>query len=94
MQNYTKSQDTLFPFHPQLWLKSNGTIPLRSWFIKHLRHYFSAHIAGQSLWAGGATAMVEAGAEPQLIKGAGRWMSNTSEHYIRKNPVIFHAYNT
>ena len=91
MQNYTKSRDTLFPFHPQLWLKSDGTIPLRSGFIKCLRHYFSAHIAGQSLRAGGATAMAEAGAEPQLIKGAGRWTSNAFERYIRKNPVVLHA---
>ena len=52
MQSYTKSCDKLFSFHPQLWLKSNGTIPLRSWFIKSLQRYFSAHIAGQSLQAG------------------------------------------
>ena len=91
MQNYTKSRDTFFPFHPQLWLKSNGTIPLRSWFIKRLRHYFGAHIAGQSLRAGGATAMAEAGAEPQLIKRAGHWTSNTFKRYIRKNPIILHA---
>ena len=91
MLNYTKSRDTLFPFHPQLWLKSDGTIPLRSWFIKRLRRYFSAHIAGQSLRAGGATAMAEAGAEPQLIKGAGRWTSTAFERYIRKNPVVLHA---
>jgi hypothetical protein len=30
---YIKSRDTLFPSHPQLWLKADGTIPLRSWFI-------------------------------------------------------------
>ena len=91
MQNYTKSRDMLFPFHPQLWLKSDSTIPLGSWFIKRLQRYFSAHIAGQSLWAGGATAMAEAGTEPQLIKGAGRWTSNAFERYIRKNPVVLHA---
>jgi hypothetical protein len=49
MTQYIKSQDTLFPFHPQLWLRSNGSISLRSWFIKCLHHYFNAHIAGQSL---------------------------------------------
>ena len=91
MAEYVTSRDTLFPFHPQLWLRSNGSIPLRSWFIKRLRHYFTAEIAGQSLRAGGATAMAEAGAEPQLIKGAGRWSSNAFERYIRKNPVVLHA---
>jgi hypothetical protein len=47
-----------------LWLKANGTIPLHAWFIKHLHHYFGTDIAGQSLCAGGATAMAEAGAIP------------------------------
>src|ERR1700676_3333555 len=81
----------LFPFHPQLWLKADGTVPLHSLFINHLHHYFGSHIAGQSLHAGGATALAEAGAVPELIKGAGRWSSTTFEHYICKNPVILHA---
>ena len=91
MQRYIHSRDLLFPFHPQLWLKSDGTIPLRSWFLRRLHHYFGSHIAGQSLRAGGATAMAEAGAAPQLIKGAGRWSSSTFKRYIRKNPVVLHA---
>ena len=85
------SRDTLFPFHPPLCLRSNGSIPLQSWFIKCLRHYFSTQVAGQSLRAGGATAMAEAGTELQLIKGAGQWSSNAFERYIRKNPVVLHA---
>ena len=91
MAQYIKSWDTLFMFHPQLWLRSNGLIPLCSWFIKHLHHYFTPQIAGQSLQAGGATAMAEVGAEPQLIKGAGQWSSSAFERYIRKNPVILHV---
>ena len=39
----------------------------------------------------GATAMAEAGAEPQLIKGAGQWSSSDFERYIRKNLVVLHA---
>jgi hypothetical protein len=90
MQCYIESQNWLFPFHLQLWLKSDGSIPLQSWFIKRLHCYFGSDIAGQSLWAGGATAMAE-GAAPQLIKGAGRWSSSAFECYIRKNPVVLHA---
>ena len=41
--------------------------------------------------AGGATAMAEAGAEPILIKGAGRWSSSVFGQYIHKNPVVLHA---
>ena len=32
--------------------------------------------------AGGVTAMAEAGAIPELIKGAGQWGSTTFEWYI------------
>jgi len=91
MIRYIKSCDTLFPFHPQLWLKADGTTPLRSWFISHLHHYFGTDIAGQSMRSGGATAMAEAGAVPELIKGAGRWSSTAFERYIRKNLVMLHA---
>ena len=73
MEHYIKSRDTLFPFHPQLWLKADGTIPLCAWFIKHLHHYFRTNIAGQSLCTGGTTAMAEASAVPELIKGASWW---------------------
>jgi hypothetical protein len=91
MEHYIRSRDILFPFHPQLWIKANGTVPLRSWFIARLRRYFGTTIAGQSMRAGGATAMAEAGAAPELIKGAGRWGSTAFERYIRKNPVVLHA---
>jgi hypothetical protein len=91
MERYIKSRDQLFPFHPQLWLKADGTVPLRSWFIMRLRHYFGSHIAGQSMRAGGATAMAEAGATPELIMGTGRWISPSWRRYIRKNPVVLHA---
>ena len=91
IDKYIKSRDMLFPFHPQLWLKANGTISLRSWFINRLCHYFGSHISGQSLCAGGVTALAEASAVPELIKGAGRWSSTASEHYICKNPIVLHA---
>src|ERR1700683_3957385 len=31
MDKYIKLRDVLFPFHPQLWLKADGTILLHSW---------------------------------------------------------------
>ena len=91
MKRYIDSRDAHFPFHPQLWLKADGTILLRSWFITRLHHYFGQDIAGQSMHAGGATAMAEAGAVPELIKGAGCWSSKSFERYICKNPVVLHA---
>jgi hypothetical protein len=91
MANYILSRDRLFPLHPQLWLRKNGLSPTRSWFLSRLRRYCSADIAGQSMRAGGATALAQAGASVELIRGAGRWSSNTFERYIRKNVIVLHA---
>jgi hypothetical protein len=91
MKSYISSRNRLFPLHAELWLLANGSVPTRSWFIHRLRNFFPPDIAGQSLRAGGATALTEAGAPPQLIKGAGRWSSTSFKRYIRKNPVLLHA---
>jgi len=91
MSKYIRSRDSLFPLHPQLWLRANGVSPTRSWFIRRLRKYCLPHIAGQSLRAGGATALAEAGASAELVRGAGRWSSNTFERYIRENIIVLHA---
>jgi hypothetical protein len=71
MKSYITSRDRLFPLHAELWLLANGSVPTRAWFIHHLQAFFPSDIAGQSLCAGGATTLAEAGAPPQLIKGAG-----------------------
>ena len=91
MERYIRSCDMLFPLHPQLWLRTNGRSPSRSWFLRRLKQYCPPDIAGQSMRAGGATALAEAGAPGELIRGAGRWSSNTFERYIRKNIIVLHA---
>jgi hypothetical protein len=91
MAAYIRSRDRLFPLHPQLWLRVNGLSPTRSWFLRRLSNFCPADIAGQSMRAGGATALAQAGASAELIRGAGRWSSNTFERYIRKNVVVLHA---
>ena len=91
MARYTCSRDRLFPLHPQLWLRSNGTMPTRAWFLACLSDFCPPKIAGQSMRAGGATALVEGGASGELIRGAGRWSSNAFKRYIRKNVIVLHA---
>jgi hypothetical protein len=91
MKKYVASRDKFFPLHAELWLLANRSIPTRGWFIRRLRKYFASDVAGQSLRSGGATALAEAGAPPELIKGAGRWSSQAFERYIRKNLIILHA---
>jgi hypothetical protein len=91
MSRYILSRDRLFPLHPQLWLRANGAAPTRSWFLKRLWRFCSREIAGQSIRAGGAMALAEAGASGKLIRGAGRWSSNAFKRYIRKNVIVLHA---
>jgi len=91
MEKYLRSRDSLFPLHPQLWLRVNGSSPSRSWFLRRLKKYCPPDIAGQSMRAGGATALAEAGAPSELIRGAGHWSSNAFERYIRKNIIVLHA---
>jgi hypothetical protein len=91
MRRYLTSRDKCFPLHPNLWLCESGTVPTRAWFISRLRSFFPPTISGHSMRAGGATAMAEGGASPDLIKAAGRWSSNAFERYIRKNPFVLHA---
>jgi hypothetical protein len=91
MTRYMASRDHLFPLHPQLWLRSNGHSPTRSWFISRLSAFCPPDIAGHSMRAGGATALAQAGASGDLIRGAGRWSSDAFERYIRKNIIVLHA---
>lgn len=88
---YLRARDSLFPYHPQLWIDSAGQSPQRRWFISRLRLFFPSSIAGQSMRAGGATALAIAGAPPHIIQAAGRWASDTFQIYIRKNPVLLQA---
>jgi hypothetical protein len=90
--SYIQFRDAKFPLNPYLWLCSNGSPPTRAWFIRRLRHFFpNTNIAGQSMRAGGATALAEDGAPPHIIQSAGRWASNTFHIYIRKHPTVLHA---
>ena len=72
---YLSCRDRLFPLRPELYLRENGTIPTRAWFIHRLRQHFPAEVGGQSLRAGGATALAEAGIPSQMIQAIGRWSS-------------------
>ena len=56
------------------------------------RVFFRNHkLSGQSMRAGGVTALAEAGAVPDLIMGSGRWSSQAWTRYVRRNPVLLHA---
>jgi hypothetical protein len=89
--DYLSSRDRLHPLSTPLWLKKNGTVPTRQFFISRLRRYFDKDVAGQSMRAGGATSLAEHGVPPSLIQFMGRWSSDAFFIYIRKSPVLIQA---
>ncbi|KIJ38858.1 hypothetical protein M422DRAFT_101211, partial [Sphaerobolus stellatus SS14] len=72
-KKYLQARDSLFPGRPELWLKADGSIPQRRWFIDLLHHFLPDGISGHSLRAGGALALALAGVPPDRIQDAGRW---------------------
>ena len=65
--NYLASCDNLHPITSPLWLMANGKVPTWSIFISRLRLFFMSDIAGQSMWAGGTTALAEHSVPPAII---------------------------
>ena len=88
---YLERRDRRFPLRAELWLKEDGTIPTRAWFLRFLHHHLAGDIGGQSLRAGGATALAEAGIPPYMIKAIGRWSSDAFQIYIRRHPILLAA---
>jgi hypothetical protein len=88
---YLKSRDSLFPNRAELWLRENGCVPTRTWFLHRLRSYFPHDTAGQSIRAGGATDLASRGFPPDAIMLIGRWLSNDWRKYVRRHPALMHA---
>jgi hypothetical protein len=88
---YLALRDHRFPLRAELWLKEDGSIPTRAWFLRFLRRHFSGDVGGHSLRAGGATALAEAGIPPHIIQAIGRWSSDAFQIYIRRHPVFLAA---
>jgi hypothetical protein len=85
---YLRSRDALLPLHSALWLRSDGSVPTRAWFLRRLGLFFGSEIRGQSMRAGGATYLAEKGTAPSLIQARGRWSSDAFLIYVRKNPAL------
>jgi hypothetical protein len=69
---YLASRDSSFPLHSALWVRANGSVPTRSFFVRRLRQFFGSEVCGQSMRAGGATFLAECGTPPALIQARGR----------------------
>jgi len=80
--SYLQSHDRSFPYSSLLWLRENGSVPTRSFFIKCFQQFFGSDFGGQSMRAGGATKLAEEGASPAIIQATGRWSSEAFKIYI------------
>jgi len=86
---YITARNQLFPFHPELWLRRNGRVPMRDWFTDRLhRHLPDPTIGGHSLHSGGTTNLANRGVPPYLIQSIGRWASDAWQVYIQKHPTL------
>jgi hypothetical protein len=91
-RSYLVSRDSLFPYHPHLWLMSDGTLPKRNWYISRLKALFpEENIGGHSLRAGGATFLAIHKVPDDRIQAMGRWSSDAFKIYIRKHPALLHT---
>ena len=90
--SYLNSRDDRFFLFPELWLKADGRVPTRSWFINRLKALFpDDNVAGHSLRSGGATALALAGVPLARIQIIGRWSSEAFLIYIRQNPILLQS---
>ena len=88
---YLTSHDSHFPFHPQLWLHANGSVPTCCWFATCLCEFFPSNVSGHSMHSGRVTALAIAGIPSSSIQAIGWWSSDAWQLYVHKHPVIVHA---
>lgn len=94
MQRYTRQRDELFPNHPQLFLRHDGTVPARQFFMQRIKNLLPGDVGGHSMRSGGATALAIAGVPDNRIQAMGRWSSDAYQQYIRKHPALLQALTT
>ncbi|KJA21355.1 hypothetical protein HYPSUDRAFT_108311, partial [Hypholoma sublateritium FD-334 SS-4] len=66
--SYLARRDAKFPYNPELWLREDGSIPQRSWFMRMLRRHFTDNPGGHSFRPGGATYLASLGVPPNIIQ--------------------------
>ncbi|KAF9031319.1 putative retroelement protein, partial [Panaeolus papilionaceus] len=66
---YLKIRDSRHPFSSPLWITEDGFVPNRDFFLKRLRDAgLGVEFGGQSMRAGGATALASVGVPEQAIQ--------------------------
>lgn len=88
---YLASRDSLFPFHPALFLLADSSVPTRAWYLSRLQAVLGFSVAGHSLRPGGATFLASLGWPDAHLQAAGRWSSEAYKIYVREHPVLLQA---
>lgn len=88
---YLEARDALHGRGGPLWLKADGSVPLRRWFVTRLRRLAGKQFTGHSLRPGGATWYILRGADDRTVRHLGRWSSAAWEQYIRLQPELLMA---
>ena len=79
LMQYLGFRDARF-FLPFLWIRADGLIPTRTWFLRRFRLAFpSSAFSGHSLHAGGAISLATAGVLPAQNQAVtGHWSSSAA----------------
>lgn len=92
LAHFLRLRDASFPNRIELLIRSDGSLPTRSWYMDRLKQLFpNDGFGGHSLRAGGATELALCGTSESLIRRIGRWSSEAWERYIRVHPVLLSA---
>lgn len=84
---YLAARDRQFPAKAALWVRKDGSLPTRQWFLLRLRQFFPRHVTGHSMRRGGAAALAAQGVPFDRIRQLGRWSSDAFEAYVRRHAL-------
>lgn len=88
LQEYIGLRDSIHGARPALFIREDGSLPSRRWFISNLHRLVNNDYGGHSARAGGATFYASLGLSEDIIQALGRWSSEAWKIYIRENPTI------
>ncbi|KAK4704172.1 hypothetical protein P7C70_g2031, partial [Phenoliferia sp. Uapishka_3] len=88
ISRYMRARDALFGPTGPLWMRRNGTVPVRRWLVEKLKQRWGRQFTGHSMRPGGASWYVLKGANDRTVQRQGRWSSKAWEDYIRIEPEV------
>jgi hypothetical protein len=88
LRQYVGKRDALHGARSALFLRQDGSIPIRSWFDRKFFAILSSEYGGHSPRAGAATFSASLGLNESVIQANCRWSSSAWKIHIRDNPTI------